>query len=82
MKAPTHNVESSNNAPVGTETVKATQLYKAPESKNEIMERHHTVKREDGENAEQRCSEMIQYNDAYGTWKPSFLNMMKKCESM
>lgn len=82
MKPPPQRHDVQKNIQVTPDSVNATQIYKAPEAWEEVMERHHAVKKEDAGQADKHWTETVQYIEEYSKWKLSFLSKMIKYESM
>lgn len=59
MEPPSEGPEIWNKAQVLHDREKATQIYEAPKLKDEVMKRHHVVKKEDAGQADQHWTETV-----------------------
>lgn len=59
----------------------AMQIYGAPESRTQILERHHQVKQKNADKADKRYMKTMQFSEMYDKWKPDFIKMVQKYES-
>lgn len=80
MKVPSIWFEpgSADNSP---NTVSTVQVYKTPQSKEEILERHYDTKQQDDTLQEKHWTKTVQFNMEFSDHKSSFLEMMEKYES-
>lgn len=60
----------------------ATQICKASELKEQILESHHQGKQKNADKAEKHRTETMQCREKYDKWKPEFVKMMQKYESV
>lgn len=87
LAAPTPWVDpqdvASKKKGMGAEnSVNATKISIAPESKEEIIERHHKLKEEDTTNVETQWSETMHRSKKYNSWTPNFTIRIQKSMSM
>lgn len=62
--------------------VNAAQIYEACESKEQIFGRYQQVKHKDTDKAAKHRTETMQSSEVYDKWKPEFINMKQKHESV
>lgn len=68
--------------PAHTNSVIMIQMYKDAEGKEQKLEKHYAVAKQDVSEKKKHWTQQAQINKMYGQWKLTLLIMMEKIQSM